>query len=103
VEAYDTRNNEHTWAVVDEVRRIAAAHEVPMGRVALAWVRHRPAVSSVILGARRVAQLDDNLMALEVELSVDETARLDMASAPGIPLYPTGSSSRTAATGRGPR
>ena len=50
----------------------------------------RPGVSSVILGARTVEQLDDNLSALGWELTEDETDRLTRVSAPGIPDYPYG-------------
>ena len=50
----------------------------------------RPGVSSVILGARTVEQLDDNLAALEWELTDDETDRLTRISAPGLPDYPYG-------------
>ena len=52
--------------------------------------RGRPAVASVLLGARSVAQLDDNLAALEWSLTAEETERLTRASAPGMPLYPHG-------------
>lgn len=63
------------------MREVAAAHGVSVARIALAWLLHRPVVSSVIVGARTVAQLDDNLAAAEVRLSDEEIARLDAVSA----------------------
>jgi aryl-alcohol dehydrogenase-like predicted oxidoreductase len=61
-----------------------------MARVALAWLVDRPAVTSVILGARRLEQLDDNLGAAGLHLSAEETARLDQASTPIVDDYPYG-------------
>jgi aryl-alcohol dehydrogenase-like predicted oxidoreductase len=90
VEAYDLRNNERTWRVVAEVEAISKARDVPMSQVALNWVRARPLVTSALLGCRTVSQLEENLGALGWELGPDEMARLDRASAPGIPSYPQG-------------
>lgn len=91
VEAYDRRSGvERTWDVVDAVRAVADGRGVPMAQVALAWLVDRPAVSSVILGARTVAQLDDNLAAAGLHLTDEETARLDAASDPGAADYPYG-------------
>ena len=78
------------WQVIDAVRKVAAGRDASMSQVAIAWVLARPAVRSVILGARTVAQLDDNLVAGELELSDDETRLLDAASDPGAPDYPYG-------------
>ena len=61
-----------------------------MAQVSLAWVADRPAVTSVILGARTVAQLDDNLGAADMHLSDDETERLTEASEPVVADYPYG-------------
>ena len=61
-----------------------------MAQVALAWLVDRPAVTSVILGARTLEQLDDNLGAADLHLSAEETARLDEASAPIVDDYPYG-------------
>jgi aryl-alcohol dehydrogenase-like predicted oxidoreductase len=58
--------------------------------VALAWLLDRPGVTSVILGARTVEQLEDNLGAVGLHLSEEETARLDAASDPGVGDYPYG-------------
>jgi aryl-alcohol dehydrogenase-like predicted oxidoreductase len=61
-----------------------------MAAVAIAWLHDRPAVTSVILGARTVEQLDDNLTAADLSLRAEETARLDEASAPAVADYPYG-------------
>jgi aryl-alcohol dehydrogenase-like predicted oxidoreductase len=59
MEAYGRRNREErTWRVIDAVRSVAEARGLSMPRVALAWLVDRPAVASVILGARTLEQLD---------------------------------------------
>jgi aryl-alcohol dehydrogenase-like predicted oxidoreductase len=88
VEAYDRRNTERTWAVIDRVRAVAEARGCSLGQVALAWVRQRPSVSSVVLGARTVDQLDDNLGSSDITLSDVEIEDLSRVSAPGIADYP---------------
>jgi aryl-alcohol dehydrogenase-like predicted oxidoreductase len=91
VEAYDRRSaQQRTWDVVDAVRRVAAQRGVPMAQVALAWVKDRPAVTSVILGARTTEQLADNLAAADLVLADEEVAALDEASDPGAADYPYG-------------
>jgi aryl-alcohol dehydrogenase-like predicted oxidoreductase len=91
MEAYARRNpEERTWRVIDAVGSVAEARGVSMAQVALAWLADRPAVTSVILGARTLEQLDDNLGAAELHLSAEETARLDQASTPIVDDYPYG-------------
>jgi aryl-alcohol dehydrogenase-like predicted oxidoreductase len=91
VEAYDRRSvHQRTWDVIDAVQSVAAARGVTMAQVALAWLVDRPMVSSVILGARTVEQLRDNLGAAGLHLSPDETARLDTVSDPAPADYPYG-------------
>ena len=68
-------------AVLDAMAPIAAAKGVSVAQVALAWLLHQPAVTSVIIGAKRIDQLDDNLAAVEVSLSADDLRALDAASA----------------------
>ena len=81
VEAYSRRSTqERTWDVVEAVRAIADKRGISMAQVALAWLVDRPAVTSVILGARTLEQLADNLAAADVHLEADETAALDAAS-----------------------
>nr|WP_281371515.1 aldo/keto reductase [Petropleomorpha daqingensis] len=91
MEAYGRRSTvERTWDVVDAVRGVAEARGCSMPQVALAWLVDRPAVTSVILGARTLEQLEDNLGAADLHLSDEETARLDAASDPAPPDYPYG-------------
>ena len=91
MEAYAARNaQERTWQVIDAVRQVAEGRGASMSQVALAWVADRPAVSSVILGARTVEQLNDNLAAAGLHLSEEETAVLTQASAPVLSEYPYG-------------
>jgi aryl-alcohol dehydrogenase-like predicted oxidoreductase len=91
VEAYDRRSTaQRTWDVIDAVEAVASARGVSMAQVALAWLVDRPMVSSVILGARTLEQLQDNLGAAGLHLGAEETARLDAASDPAPADYPYG-------------
>ncbi|MBO9399954.1 aldo/keto reductase [Shimia sp. R9_3] len=77
------------YDVVDVLAKIAANNEVSVAQVALAWLLHKPGVTSVIVGARKESQLVDNLGATNVALSDDEIAQLDAVSAlePEYPNY----------------
>src|SRR3954454_22015109 len=91
MEAYGRRSDaQRTWDVVDTVRSVAEGRGASLAQVALAWLRERPAVTSVILGARTLEQLEDNLGAAGLHLSEEETARLDAASDPATPDSPYG-------------
>ncbi len=91
MEAYGPRNAEaRTWAIIEAVEEVARRHGVSMAQVALAWVAARPAVTSVILGARTPAQLADNLGAADLRLEAGEMERLTAISAPTAPDYPYG-------------
>jgi aryl-alcohol dehydrogenase-like predicted oxidoreductase len=74
-------------AVLDVLVAIAAERGVSVAQVALNWVRGRPGITSVIVGARNRHQLEDNLAAATWDLGADETGRLDAASARPLP-YP---------------
>ena len=78
----DTFLSEKTYALVDELDIIAKAHESTVARVALAWVQAQPGVTSTLIGARRLAQFEDNLKALDVKLSAEELGRLDALTKP---------------------
>ena len=91
MEAYGPRNSDaRTWRILDTVRSVAEERGVSMSQVSLAWLAGRPAVTSVILGARTLEQLDDNLGAAGLHLSEKETALLTEASTPVIGEYPYG-------------
>ncbi|MEZ4440407.1 MAG: aldo/keto reductase [Polyangiaceae bacterium] len=75
------------WAIVDALVAVAEAVDRPPSQVALAWLLHKEAVCSVIMGARTVAQLEENLGAADLDLQAAHLQQLDEASA--IPLgYP---------------
>ncbi len=91
VEAYGRRSvQQRTWDVVDALRQVADGRGASMAQVALAWLHDRPAVTSVILGARTLEQLTDNLGAAGLHLTAEETALLDAASDPQPADYPYG-------------
>jgi len=91
VEAYDRRSTaQRTWDVIDAVETIATDRGISMAQVALAWLHDRPQVTSVILGARTLEQLEDNLGAAGLHLTHAETAALDAASDPAPADYPYG-------------
>ena len=69
------------FRVLDAMRPIAQRHQVSVAQVALAWLLSRPQVSTVIVGAKTPAQLEDNLGATQLELTADELAALDEVSA----------------------
>jgi len=73
-------NKDRAYDCIDAMREIAAAHDVSVARIALAYVLHKQFVMSVIIGAKTTEQLDDNLAATEVTLSAEEIARLDEVS-----------------------
>jgi aryl-alcohol dehydrogenase-like predicted oxidoreductase len=78
----DSFLTEKTYAIVDALAIIAKAHESTVARVALAWVQAQPGVTSTIIGARRLAQLEDNVKALDVKLTAEELGRLDALTKP---------------------
>jgi aryl-alcohol dehydrogenase-like predicted oxidoreductase len=76
--------NEKTYTVIDALETIAQAHHSTSARVALAWVQSQPGVTSTIIGARRLAQLEDNVKALDLKLTKEETDRLDALTKPAF-------------------
>jgi aryl-alcohol dehydrogenase-like predicted oxidoreductase len=90
MEAWDRRGTDRTWNVIDAVQSIAESRGVSMAEVALSWLTDRPGVTSTILGARTLDQLDVNLRAAGLHLTPAETATLDKASDPAPADYPYG-------------
>ena len=75
-------DKDRAFAIVDAMRPIAEAHGASVARVALAWLLQRKGVMSVIVGAKTIEQLDDNLAAAELSLCTDdELVTLDAVSA----------------------
>ncbi|MES2865502.1 MULTISPECIES: aldo/keto reductase [Microbacterium] len=91
MEAWKKRNADpRTWDIIDTLTGIAEAHEASPSQVALAWLAAQPAVTSVILGARSVEQLRDNMGAAELHLDSTELESLTSVSAPRTEDYPYG-------------
>lgn len=73
-------NKDRAFDCIDVMRGIAQTHGVSVAQIALAWLLHQCVVTSVIIGAKRVEQLDDNLAACLVKLSTEELTALDTVS-----------------------
>jgi aryl-alcohol dehydrogenase-like predicted oxidoreductase len=80
-ERYQAFDTERNWTIVDALVGVASELSKAPSQIALAWLLSRPAVSSVIFGARTVAQLEENLGASDLVLAPEMLARLDAASA----------------------
>ncbi|AYE97886.1 aldo/keto reductase [Mycobacterium paragordonae] len=76
--------NEETYALIDELEVIARAHDTAVSSVALAWLQAQRAVTSIIIGARRLSQFDENVRAVDVNLTADDIARLDALTRPAF-------------------
>ena len=81
------RDQDKLYDTVEVLVDIAAARDASPAQVALAWLLGRPAVTSVIIGARTDEQLRDNLGGADLALAADERAALDKVSAPEL-VYP---------------
>ncbi|WP_431218466.1 aldo/keto reductase [Leifsonia xyli] len=91
MEAWEARNaDRRTWEIIDTVDAVAKETGASASQVSLRWLSDRPAVTSVILGARTVEQLEDNLGAADIALTDEQRARLDEASTPRTDIYPYG-------------
>lgn len=73
-------DKERAWNVVDVMRPIAKAHGCSPARIALAWLLSKPIVTSVLVGAKRLSQLEDNIAAADLVLSDEELRKLDDVS-----------------------
>ena len=74
-------NKERAWDVIDVLRPMAEARGVSVAQIALAWLLHQKVVTSVIVGAKRVDQLEDNIAAADVALTAEEMTAIDGVSA----------------------
>ena len=75
---------ERDWDVIEAVARVAAELGISSAQVALAWVRSRPAITSTLIGARTIEQLQSNLASLQVTLAPDQLAALESPSTPSL-------------------
>jgi aryl-alcohol dehydrogenase-like predicted oxidoreductase len=73
-------NVDRAYDCIEAMTQMAEAKGVTVAQIAIAWLLHRPVVTSVIVGAKRVDQLDDNIAATQVKLNDDELAALDEVS-----------------------
>jgi aryl-alcohol dehydrogenase-like predicted oxidoreductase len=80
LKGYPPVNKARAWDCVDVMRGIAEELGASIAQIAIAWVLHQPAVSSVLLGPKRLDQLTDTLGALDITLTPDHLARLDEVS-----------------------
>jgi len=79
---------EQGFEVVDVLRKIGKKHDVSPARVSLAWTLSRPNVSSVLIAARKIEHLEDNIQAVDLELDQEDMELLNEVSDPGTPPYP---------------
>ena len=91
----DAHLTDKSYALLDELQHVAKQLDTTVARVAIAWVQGRPGVTSTIIGARTLAQLEDNLKALDVKLASEHVAKLDELTKPTLgfpaefaPLFP---------------
>jgi len=73
-------NQDRAWACVEVMRGVAEKHGVSVARVALAWLLAKPHVTSIIIGAKNVEQLDDNIAATTLSLTAEDMKALDEVS-----------------------
>ena len=88
-------DREKVRGVIDRMRAIGDHHRASVAQVALAWLLAKPFVSTILLGASKLTQLEDNLGSLNLELSAAELAELDSLTKPAL-LYPNWFHERTA-------
>ena len=70
-------NKEKAFDIIEVMQGIAGEKSVSVAQLALAWLLHQPAVTSIIIGAKKLEQLEDNLKAIDVKLSPEELQKLD--------------------------
>src|SRR5579864_2257983 len=87
-------DHEKEYDLIDKMKAMAARHQATVAQIALAWLLAKPYVSSILLGASKASQLDDNLGSLRVQLSDAEMKELDDFTAP-TPIYPNWFQSKT--------
>ena len=95
------RDRDALFDVIEEIVAVATDRGATPAQVALAYLLGRPTVTSLVIGARTVAQLDDNLGAADLRLTPEETARLDRVSTPPL-IYPYWHQIRAATDRLGP-
>jgi aryl-alcohol dehydrogenase-like predicted oxidoreductase len=79
--------HEQAYRVIGALYQVGKRHGASPSRVALAWLLGRPAITSVIIAARTIEHLDDNIASVDLELEPDDLSLLDKVSSAGVP-YP---------------
>ena len=79
------RFTDENWAVLDVIRELAETKDATPAQISLAWLLHKPVVDAPIVGPRTIDHLDENLAALDIELTPDEIRRIE---APKTPRWP---------------
>jgi aryl-alcohol dehydrogenase-like predicted oxidoreductase len=74
-------NKEKTYDIVDVITEIGQQYNASPSQIALAWVRQQPGITSTIIGAKNIEQLNDNIKSIEIELSTSDLERIDAISA----------------------
>jgi aryl-alcohol dehydrogenase-like predicted oxidoreductase len=80
-------DKEMGYRAVDVLKEVARHHNASPSSVALAWLLNKPAISSVIIAGTKPEHLEDNIKAVDLQLSEDDIRKLDAVSDPGVP-YP---------------
>ena len=88
-------DEDRLYDTIEVLVEIADGHSVSAAQVALAWLLHRPTISSLVIGARTEEQLADNLRAADLQLSPAERDRLEEVSRPPL-IYPYWHQGKTA-------
>ncbi|HXL98693.1 MAG TPA: aldo/keto reductase, partial [Rhizomicrobium sp.] len=74
-------DKDRAWKCIEAMREVGDRHGVTVARVALAWILAKPFVTTIIIGAKTMEQLDDNLAAAGLQLTAEEVSKLDAVSA----------------------
>ncbi|WP_161883186.1 aldo/keto reductase [Deinococcus alpinitundrae] len=82
-----TKFTERNWNILDVLRAVAAEVGRPPAQVALAWAAAQPGVTSSLIGASKLAQLEDSLAALEINLTLPQLEALGSVSSPGLNFF----------------
>ncbi|MCC6958658.1 MAG: aldo/keto reductase [Dehalococcoidia bacterium] len=85
---YRRRMNDNIWDVIEGLEEVAAAKNVAISQLSLAWCMQQPGVTSPIIGPRTMEQLEDNLKAAEVTFTTDELKAIDRIIRPGTHVSP---------------
>jgi aryl-alcohol dehydrogenase-like predicted oxidoreductase len=80
-------SDERLYRVIEALKEVAVERNATIAQIALAWVKDRPGVGPVVLGARNEQQLRENLAAIELKLTQEQHDRIEVVARPA-PIYP---------------